>query len=65
MVCRALVPFGFEVFFELDHRAPGVGEPMEFLVECLAERPASFDRILVIIIINRSGQQLGAKSCQT
>jgi hypothetical protein len=41
-------------FFELDDRAPGVGERLEFLIERLAERPAPLDRVLVIIIIDRA-----------
>ena len=43
----------------LDHRAAGVGELVELLVERVAERPGALDRVLVVVVLDRGGEQLG------
>jgi len=37
-------------FLHLDHRTAGIGERVELLVDCLAERPDALDRVLVVIL---------------
>ncbi len=44
---------------QLDHRAAGIGQLVQFLVQRLAEGPDAFDRVLVIVVGNRGGEQLG------
>jgi hypothetical protein len=43
----------------LDHRAAGIGELAELLVERVADRPGALDRILVVVVLDGSGDQLG------
>lgn len=44
---------------ELDHRAAGIGQRDKLMVERIAQRPDPLDRVLVVFIGNRSGEQLG------
>ena len=45
-------------FLHLDHRAAGVGEIIELLVERFAQRPGALDRILVMVVLHRGREQL-------
>jgi hypothetical protein len=46
-------------FLELDHRAAGIGQLNELPVERIAQCPDPFDRILVIFVGDRGGEQFG------
>src|SRR5271163_1369770 len=45
-------------FLQLDDRAAGIGERVELLVDCLAERPDPLDWVLVVVVVHRGRQQL-------
>jgi hypothetical protein len=45
--------------FHLDHRAAGIGELVQFLVERVGQRHGALDRVLVIDVGHGRGQEFG------
>ena len=49
----------------LQHRAAGIGELVELLVERVADRPGALDRVLVVVVLDRERRSARAGWCRT